>query len=260
MFYDQYSLKYDSVHKVTRRYKNIIYNELKGVRCITRIRDEFNAWSKSKENKNYWLDKIREQTSAIAHIEGAEYLKQVVQNEMNIIRQAEKEEEATEEERHIDENTDDSIAEAIHVQDHQQLLSDKHWVLDSGENVTNLFITFFTKVKQFIENEGSLYMESHVQELSCLNHILVLKPLQHSDLMRETFSDDVLNKIYEEQLNKCMNSSLDFTSEEFLKLAMEIKKLNKPQGSTVQIAAQIMIMAASLSYEKQRVLIGIAGL
>lgn len=43
-------------------------------------------WMKSKENTKYWLEKIREETISIAHIESAQYVQDVVRTEMKQIK------------------------------------------------------------------------------------------------------------------------------------------------------------------------------
>lgn len=104
-----------------------------------------------------------------------------------------------------------------------------------------------------------LCIEIHAQKIACLNHILVLKPLQHSSVMLKAFSENTVKAIHQQQLNKCIDSAINFTMEEYVKIATEINKLNCLSNSLV-IATEVMKLAVSLSYEKQRVLLGIASL
>ncbi|OAD66545.1 hypothetical protein PHYBLDRAFT_175096 [Phycomyces blakesleeanus NRRL 1555(-)] len=71
-FYGEFGHNYNSMQKISRRYKSIIDNELKGVKNITNIRKEYSQWIKSKGNTRYWLHKIEKETLSTFHIEGAE--------------------------------------------------------------------------------------------------------------------------------------------------------------------------------------------
>ncbi|KAI8330666.1 hypothetical protein EDC96DRAFT_528088 [Choanephora cucurbitarum] len=262
-FYDAFGHEYNSVQKISRRYKNIINNELKGAKNIVNIRNEHNKWMKSKKNTNYWLEKIREETVSNTHIEGAQYVQDVVRSEIDQIRtmdnsqnqekdtQTDKtDEEATEyhedEQNKINETEEDESAEV------------EPWIMENGINVTSLFTEYYQRVEQFVKTEGLIPIETHVQELSALNHILVLKPLQHSKMIREVFTDENIKYITNEQVKTSMNSSLDFTSDELTQLNLVLKHLINQTQSVHNIATNLMVFSNSLDYEKRRVIIGIA--
>lgn len=122
----------------------------------------------------------------------------------------------------------------------------------------SLFQNYFSSVKQLVESEGYIPLESHVQELACFNHILVLKPLQHSQMPRDSFTGQSIKQALKEQLKLCIDSSIDFTNKEFLSLTVLLKKLANVSAS--KVATDIMVLSNSLDYAKRRVLIGIAAL
>ena len=130
--------------------------------------------------------------------------------------------------------------------------------MENGINVTSLFTEYYQRVEQFVKTEGLIPIEPHVQELSALNHILVLKPLQHSNMIREVFTDENIKYITNEQLKTSMNSSLDFTSDELTQLNLVLKHLINQTQSVHNIATNLMVFSNSLDYEKRRVIIGIA--
>lgn len=130
--------------------------------------------------------------------------------------------------------------------------------MENGINVTTLFTEYYKRVEQFVKTEGLIPIETHVQELSALNHILVLKPLQHSKMIREVFTDENIKYVTNEQLKTSMNSSLDFTSDELKQLNLVLKHLTNQTQSVHNIATKLMVFSNSLDYEKRRVIIGIA--
>ncbi|KAI7856631.1 hypothetical protein BDC45DRAFT_533595 [Circinella umbellata] len=210
--------------------------------------NEHNIWMKSKKNTNYWLEKIREETVSNTHIEGARYVQDVVRSEIDQIRTMDNK--ATEyhedEQNKINETEEDESVEV------------EPWIMENGINVTSLFTEYYQRVEQFVKTEGLIPIEPHVQELSALNHILVLKPLQHSNMIREVFTDENIEYITNEQLKTSMNSSLDFTSDELTQLNLVLKHLINQTQSVHNIATNLMVFSNSLDYEKRRVIIGIA--
>lgn len=88
--------------------------------------------------------------------------------------------------------------------------------MENGINVTNLFTEYRQRIEQFVNSEGLIPFETHVQELSALNHILILKPLQHSKMMRKVFTDENIKHIINEQAQMSIDLSFGFTSEELM--------------------------------------------
>lgn len=83
-------------------------------------------------------------------------------------------------------------------------------ILESGEDITKLFSDYFNMTKDIMGREKKmLCIETHAQEIACLNHILVLKPLQHSSVMLKAFSENTLEAIHQQQLNRCIDSAID---------------------------------------------------
>lgn len=75
---------------------------------------------KSKENTKYWLDKIRNETSSMAHVQGAKYFRDVVMAEIDVVRKAEEESQ--------EQNGDDQV-QNVDTQ-HQP------WILENRVNAT----------------------------------------------------------------------------------------------------------------------------
>lgn len=163
-------------------------------------------WMKSMENTKYWLEKIREETASTAHIESAQYVQDAVRTEINQIKATENSQnkETDSQSEETDEETTDH-----HEDDDQNEISETEedkcteaepWILGNGINVTNLFTEYRQRIEQFVKSEGFIPLESHVQELAAFNHILILKPLQHSKMMRGVFTDENIKHIINEQV------------------------------------------------------------
>ncbi|GAA5811590.1 hypothetical protein MFLAVUS_005030 [Mucor flavus] len=54
-----------------------------------------------------------------------------------------------------------------------------------------------------------------------------------ADIMLRTFSENTLKAIHQQQLNRCIDSAIDFTMEEYVKISTEINKLNCLSNSLV---------------------------
>lgn len=96
-----------------------------------------------------------------------------------------------------------------------------------------------------------------MQELAALNHILILKPLQYSKMMREVSTDDHIKHILNEQVQMSIDLSLDFTSKGLMQLDLILKQLTNHTQSVYKITTDLFLFSNSLTYEKRRVLIGI---
>lgn len=271
-FYERFADDYKDMKKVSYRYKNILNHDLKGIKNIVKIREEYESWVKSGESIDFLLKKVRDETSSFAHIQGAEYFQDVVRSEVEAVRRREgaassnsntnsnyinNEQEAT-----VDNNFRGSNSNSSRAFDqgssHNTDISP--WLLNNGVNVTDLFFEYFRSVKSLIHSKNQIAIETHVQELACLNHVLVLKPFQHTKMMRECFTDQVLNHILTEQAKKCIDQSIDFTEEEYITISNIIKMLSTPGESIYKLATDLMILANSLTYEKRRVIIGVSSL
>lgn len=159
----------------------------------------------SKENTKYWLEKIREETISTTHIESARYVLDVVRTEINQIKTMENSQ--NKETDNQSEDADEEVTD-YHEDDQNEIYEPEEdecteaepWILENGINVTNLFNEYYQRIEQFVKSESLIPLETHVQELSALNHILVLKPLQHSKMMREMFTDENIKYIINEQV------------------------------------------------------------
>lgn len=132
------------------------------------------------------------------------------------------------------------------------------WILENVINVTNLFTEHRQHVKQFIKYKGLISLENHVQELAALNHMLILKLLQHSKMIREVFTNEHIKRILNEQVRMSIDLSLDFTSEDLMQLNLILKQLTNHTQSVYRITTDILLFSNFLTYEKRRTLIGIA--
>ncbi|KAG1175131.1 hypothetical protein G6F47_004459 [Rhizopus delemar] len=131
------------------------------------------------------------------------------------------------------------------------------WILENGINITNLFTEYRQRVEQFVKSEGFIPLESHVQELAALNHILIPKPLQYSKMMKEVFTDKHIKHILNEQVRMSIDLSFDFTSEELMQLNLILKHLINQAQSVCKITTDLLLFSSSLNYEKRRAIIDI---
>lgn len=183
---------------------------MKGLKHIVKVREKHENWIKSGKETKFLLQAVLDETSNFSHIQGAQYFQDVVRLEIQAISNTEPSSSRSTEDDFLLFNppqngitTDISfnnspVAEEA-VQDHNNHHHISPWILNNGINTTELFSKYFNNVKKLIESKNLVAIETHVQDLACLNHTLVLNPNQHSKLRRENLGDDNLKLILYEQ-------------------------------------------------------------
>jgi hypothetical protein len=127
------------------------------------------------------------------------------------------------------------------------------WILESGEDITKLFSNYFNMAKQIMGHEKNVMHRNSRAENRMFESYFGPKtpPTQLSHV--ESLFRKMLKAIHQQQLNRSIDSAIDFTMEEHVKIATEINKLTCLSNSLV-IATEVIKLAVSLLYEKQRVL------
>ncbi|GAN03205.1 hypothetical protein MAM1_0035d02656 [Mucor ambiguus] len=224
------------------RYKNIISKYLPD--DCDRLTKEFNLWKSSFASKQFWLQKTRLVTDLDAHLSSAEYVQKVIQQEIQVLPDVNSstsvrvsshdtthrstspsiDDNTTSITSNSDENsTDDSAsadmtrhndADLLDLPGHQTsstLLSHANasagWMF-KGTNISTLFMIFQQKVVD-ITASALLHMETSIHEALALSHILLLAPQQHSQLMIDVFTEEILDALTENLVHESLKLKLD---------------------------------------------------
>ncbi|KAI8883368.1 hypothetical protein K501DRAFT_184640, partial [Backusella circina FSU 941] len=198
----------------------------------------------------------------------ADYVGDVAEQEANELRNGD-EKLSTQTQARIGEIISDAAASEVNLNDEQArtLLSDEpaqepthheHIQQDPLNDIQGCFRIFKNEVKRIIQGNQTLKMEEHVQELLLLNNILLLQPLQYSQLMRSVFTDSLLAKIHDEFQKKIEFPDMKFTPAEFMSIVGNIMNLDSGITSVLSTTTGLLQIASKMPYEKQRVIVGLA--
>ncbi|KAL9537154.1 hypothetical protein MBANPS3_012027 [Mucor bainieri] len=97
------------------------------------------------------------------------------------------------------------------------------------------------------EAEGYIVIESSVQELAALNQIHVLKPLQHSKMMRSAVGDNALQVMRNQQWASLMNPSIVFSMDEFVCISAILKGLSNETASAAKDTVDLFVISDILN-------------
>jgi hypothetical protein len=229
---------------------------------------EFTAFISSPDYKNYWKEKRRNTVRDKIHEICADYVGDVAEQEANELQNGDNKPSKQTQAR-IGEIIPDAAASEVCLNDEQArtLFSDElaqvptpHEQIQQEplNDIQDCFRIFKNKVKRILQVNQTLKIEEHVQELLSLNNILLLQPLQYSQLMRSVFTDSLLAKIHDEFRKKIEFPDMKFTSAEFMNIVETIMNLDSGITSVLSIMAGLLQIASKMPYEKQRVIAGLA--
>ncbi|CAG8631935.1 493_t:CDS:2, partial [Paraglomus brasilianum] len=102
--------------------------------------------------------------------------------------------------------------------------------------------------------EKGLFVESHMQEILFLSHVLLLKPKQYSSLMMEVFSTELLEMMHKDMLERFTEQETEFDFEIFTKLTLIVKQLRKGKVTRNIAVTELQTLMISHSYGEVSIL------
>jgi hypothetical protein len=239
-FFDRFQFK--DKRSASRRYNDILNKHLIDEEEAPRLLREFSKYKNSNEYKEYWIEKQRENVRWKIRKDCVKYVQEVAEDEVRMLG--------------VSSSRWQEQYQGQQKQQQQQQ-QEQHWILEDQVNITDLFNKFRSKAINMLDSDVNICLESHVQELVALNHILIIQPHQHSALMCSTFPAKVLDGLLHHQLTVNTNLSLEFTMEEFIMIVNEIMKIDREISNPLTSSIELLKMATAFSYEKQKVVLRI---
>ncbi|KAG1045273.1 hypothetical protein G6F43_011302 [Rhizopus delemar] len=235
-FAEKYSLT--DRHYASSRYRTIITKYL--INDQRRLLLEYNAWKNSEDSTRFWTSIRRKKIHLDTHARALDYVGDVVNEEIDQLckdndhtspvsgtavnekesilpLQAEIPQGAGEKQAptsafngnkdYIDSFVENEEAEAesqatVILNPYEDL---SRLETSQDGNVYKLFDIYQAEATK-LSNVGLMKIETHLHEILSLTNILMLAPNQHSELLLDDFSEDILNQLYHSLFNHMMNN------------------------------------------------------
>ncbi|CAO3658616.1 unnamed protein product [Rhizopus stolonifer] len=246
------------------------------------LQSELNLFRKSEAFKLYWLERSRTSTQLDAHTNCAEYVHAVIEKEIRTFSSTVTATDVTtpipttvvpsdtisftanDTTRTTDiESEEEAEAEAATVEAAFDPLSKNMenvspltpWIF-KGVDVAELF----TKFRQAVNRMSSshlFFIESSIHELLALSNILFLCPGQHSPLLMNVFTEDVISDLNKELLSEIMDFNLDMTDDACMKLSRIINNVELNIQSKDDAEFDLLMLGKNLNSLERSLVRGI---
>lgn len=137
---------------------------------------------------------------------------------------------------------------------------DNPWLFHDNNNISCLFKNYQLIVGSLIKQHETLPLETYLNELAALTHILILKKSQHSPIAVSAFSARLMDQLAASLCSKTMNYDLNFDDHQYLTLTKYITDLSLSKTSRQQVMLDMMIMRTDMDYNQKCVICAIMNL
>ncbi|KAI8880948.1 hypothetical protein K501DRAFT_335044 [Backusella circina FSU 941] len=136
----------------------------------------------------------------------------------------------------------------------------KHYML-GGSDITALFRQYQNRADKILR---PIILETYVQELLALGDVLFLAKNQHSNIKTSFFSEELLDKLLDNQnqvlLNKIPDTCPDFTTEDYMTVLKVLTSIDQNIITPKQAKLELLTLAADMDSLKGNVIEGIGDL
>ncbi|KAG0825006.1 hypothetical protein G6F18_010609 [Rhizopus arrhizus] len=136
----------------------------------------------------------------------------------------------------------------------------KHYML-GGSDITALFRQYQNRADKILR---PIILETYVQELLALGDVLFLAKNQHSNIKTSFFSEELLDKLLDNQnqvlLNKILDTYPDFTTEDYMAVLKVLTSIDQNIITPKQAKLELLTLAAGMDSLKGNVIEGIGDL
>ncbi|KAG1627711.1 hypothetical protein G6F44_012118 [Rhizopus delemar] len=136
----------------------------------------------------------------------------------------------------------------------------KHYML-GGSDITALFRQYQNRADKILR---PIILETYVQELLALGDVLFLAKNQHSNIKTSFFSEELLDKLLDNQnqvlLNKIPDTCPDFTTEDYMTVLKVLNSIDQNIITPKQAKLELLTLAAGMDSLKGNVIEGIGDL
>lgn len=261
--------KYDCLDRfrAQQRYCNILnkYFNRKNIQHV-RVNAEYKTWVASADYQRYWNERtelgIRLKTTTAC----TEYVGYVTEERLKSLQASS----STKVEQHSKGNNIEGISLDTDLNDSNisngsdsiecNSIIDNPWLFHDNNNISCLFKNYQLIVGSLIKQHETLPIETYLNELAALTHILILKKSQHSPIAVSAFSASLMDQLAASLCSKTMNYDLNFDDHQYLTLTKYITDLSLSKTSRQQVMLDMMIMRTDMDYNQKCVICAIMNL
>lgn len=275
--------KHKDQHYCHSRYNTIIENHIPQEEQ-PRLRDDFNNWKKTLHCIEFWKEQKRVDALLEADSNCSDVInKFLVKNSEEVLASAEnfhkpaikdtttsssatKETPTSEIPTSVTSETSTSgtvtttTPSAFTIDSSNNELDLKHYML-GGSDITALFRQYQNRADKILR---PIILETYVQELLALGDVLFLAKNQHSNIKTSFFSEELLDKLLDNQnqvlLNKIPDTCPDFTTEDYMTVLKVLNSIDQNIITPKQAKLELLTLAAGMDSLKGNVIEGIGDL
>ncbi|KAL0087515.1 hypothetical protein J3Q64DRAFT_1738072 [Phycomyces blakesleeanus] len=277
-----------------QRYNNILTKYVHN-KCKERAKIEYNTWTKSADYKVFWNDRAeldiilqtnKQSTGFIGLVTG-QRMKSLM-DKANAVAQTTTSNTSTQEiakdvtddsektnndaipdSNTINDTTDDidshNNADGISSFDLKSCIDSSSevckdpWIF-RGNNITRMFKDYQSIVQSLVRKHVALPLETYINELAALTHILVLNKNQHSSIAKKVFSVDLLDYLAVSLVSESMDYNLSMNDQQYMAMAKIINQLSLSNTTREKAFLELTLMSSRMNYSERRLIHGITNL
>ncbi|CAO3697691.1 unnamed protein product [Rhizopus stolonifer] len=138
-------------------------------------------------------------------------------------------------------------------------VSDDPWFFRSN-NITRLFKDYQSIVQSLVSKHEALPLESYINELAALTHILVLNKHQHSSIAKMVFSDELLDDLAESMISESMDYNLSMSEQQYMAMAKIVNQLSLSKTTREKAFLEFTLISSNMDYNERRLIRGLTNL
>lgn len=262
--------KHSNQHYCHSRYKSIIENHIPKEEQ-SRLSDDFNNWRKTPHCIEFWKEQKRVDASSEADSKCSDITnKFLVKNSEEVLASSENfckpaiadtnTSSLATKETPISGTVTTTVPSAFTIDFSNNELDLKHYMF-GGSDITELFRQYQNCADKVLR---PIVLETNVQELLALGDVLFLSKNQHSNINTSLFSEELLDKLLDNQkqvlLGKIPDTCPGFTKEDYMALLEVLTSIDQNVITRKQAKLELLTMAASMDSFKGNFIEGIADL
>ncbi|CAO3601320.1 unnamed protein product [Absidia cylindrospora] len=138
-------------------------------------------------------------------------------------------------------------------------IGDDPWFF-RGNNITRMFKDYQSIVQSLVRKHSALPLESYINELAALTHILLLNKHQHSSISKKVFSVELLDDLAVSLVSESMDYSLSMNEQQYMTMAKIINQLSLSNTTREKAFFELTLMSSSMAYGERRLIRGLTNL
>ncbi|CAO3640917.1 unnamed protein product [Cunninghamella blakesleeana] len=133
---------------------------------------------------------------------------------------------------------------------------DDPWIF-WGNNITRMFKSYQSIGQTLINKHLALPLESYINELAALTHILLLNKHQHSSIAKKVFSVELLDDLAVSLVSESMDYNLSMDEQQYMAMAKIINQLSLSNITREKALLELTPISSNMEYGERRLIRGL---